>query len=131
MHIFNRGELESMLKTMSTVQTITLTSSGHPIIVRHQVVLQFLATSPYHNPIIVVSICADQYCIRPSAMLWLETWVEQCNLTKLGYQVMCKTFFCFLLQHIHLPFNALHLFCQLLLKVNSHNVASEHPLKVR
>ena len=31
------------------------------------------------------TICTDQYCIRPSAMLGLGQWVEQCNLTMLGF----------------------------------------------
>ena len=32
----------------------------------------------------------DQYCIRPSAMLGLGQWVELCNLTMLGVQVLSK-----------------------------------------
>ena len=31
---------------------------------------------------------ADQYCIRPSAMLGLGQWVEQCNLVILGFEVL-------------------------------------------
>ena len=36
----------------------------------------------------MASMCTDQYCIRPSAMLGLGQWVEQCNLTRPGVRVL-------------------------------------------
>ena len=33
-----------------------------------------------HCNIMMASICTDQYCIRPSTILGLGQWVEQCNL---------------------------------------------------
>ena len=41
-----------------------------------------------HYNVMMASICTDQYCERPSAMLGLEQWVEQYNLTMLGFQVL-------------------------------------------
>ena len=41
-----------------------------------------------HYNIMMASLCTGQYCIRPSALLGLGQWVEQCNLTMLGYQVL-------------------------------------------
>ena len=43
------------------------------------------------------SICKCQYSIRPSAMLGLGQWVEQCNLTMLGFQVLFKNIYNFFL----------------------------------
>ena len=40
-----------------------------------------------HHDVMMTSFCTDQYCIRPSAVLGLRQWVEQCNLTMLGFQV--------------------------------------------
>ena len=37
----------------------------------------------------------DQYCIRPSAMVGLQ-WVEQCNLTMLGFQVSIRLKYIFI-----------------------------------
>ena len=48
---------------------------------------EFLPASQHHNPtiiynIMIVSVCTDQDCIRPSAMLGLAgSMGEQCNLT--------------------------------------------------
>ena len=40
-----------------------------------------------HDNIMMTSICTDQYCTRPSAMLGLGQWVEQCNQSMLAFLV--------------------------------------------
>ena len=50
---------------------------GHPV-VQHS----------NHYNIMMASICTDQCCIRPSAMLGLGHRVEQCILTMLGLHIL-------------------------------------------
>ena len=46
------------------------------------------------------SVCADQYCIRPAAMLGPGQWVEQCILTVLGFQELSKLY----IQYIYIVY---------------------------
>ena len=42
-------------------------------------------SSPCQYIYIYIYIYMDQYCIRPSAILGLGQWLEQCNLTMLRF----------------------------------------------
>ena len=48
-----------------------------------------------HYIIMMASICTYRYYIRPSIMLGLGQWVEQCYLTMPGYQAKKKYLYCF------------------------------------
>ena len=72
----------------------------------------FLISQSNHYNIMMASVCTDQYCIRPSAMLGLGQWVEQCNLTMLGFpighQANTYLFLSRPLSHIHASLSHLH-----------------------
>ena len=72
----------------------------------HTILGYFSISQSSHYNIIMASICTDQYCIRPSAMLGLGQWGEQCNLTMLGFQVL-SNIYCFSLTHLCSPLNLL------------------------
>ena len=79
-----------------------------------------------HNLAITSYNCINmyRYCVRPSAMLGLGQWVEQCNLIMLDLKLcpmghLAKYIYIYIcfspFSHLRLPFNAFHLVLVLLL----------------